>query len=226
MAEVEDKEKEKELRMRIVRRAAQELQPGMMVNLGVGIPTLIADALGYQSDIYLHSENGVLGFGPVPPGGNGDPDLVSAGKRPVSELMGACYFDSSLSFAMVRGGHLDVSVLGALQVDEEGTIANWMVPGGTQLGVGGAMDMVTGAKQVIVTTFLQDRGRAKLLQRCTLPISGYHKVSTVITEQAVFRFRNRKLYLSELWPGVTVEDIRRQVEARFEVDADLAEMTV
>lgn len=223
MTEVEDKVQK--LRLRIARRAARELKPGMMVNLGVGIPTLISDVLGYQSEVFLHSENGILGFGPVPAGGNGDPDLVSAGKRPVSELLGASFFDSSLSFAMVRGGHLDVSILGALQVDEEGTIANWMVPGASQLGVGGAMDMVTGAKQVIVTTFLQDRGRAKLLQTCTLPISGYYKVSTVITEQALFRYRNRKLFLCELWPGVTVDDVRRQVEARFEVDAELAVMT-
>lgn len=211
-------------RMVIARRAAQEIREGEVVNLGVGIPTLVADVIGDRKHVFFHSENGVLGFGPPPPKGEEDEDLVDAGKRPITEVMGTCYFDSATSFAMIRGGHVDCVIMGTLQVDQEGSIANWSVPGRPQLGVGGAMDLLAGAKRVIIATTIQTNdGQPKLLKKCTLPISAHHRADMVVTEKAVFTFRNREMYLIETAPGITVEDVRGMVEADFKVAEDFAE---
>jgi len=202
-------------KLRIARRAAMELRPGDVVNLGIGIPTLVADWVG--EDVYIHTENGLLGVGPAPAPDEVDPDLVNAGKQPVTERPGSAYFDSAQSFAMIRGGHVGVAVMGGLQVDEEGNLANWALPGQDVLGVGGAMDLACGARRVIVTMLHTTRaGEPKLVRRCTLPLTARRVVDTVITELAVFRFREGKLCLEEVLEGLSVDDIRRVTEARFE----------
>jgi 3-oxoacid CoA-transferase B subunit len=217
---------EQDIRLRIARRAAAAIRDGEVVNLGVGIPTLIADVIG-DRPVYLHSENGILGFGPPPPSGEEDEDLVDAGKRPVTEVPGMAYFDSALSFAMVRGGHLDCAVMGALQVDQEGAVANWTLPGGRQLGVGGAMDLLVGARRLIITMTLTDnQGRPKLVRRCSLPVTGHRVPDLVVTESAVFGFVNGRLTLLELDPQWSVEDLRQRVEAEFAVAPKLEPLAV
>ena len=205
----------------IAARAAQELYPGEVVNLGIGIPNLIPEHLGADTKIFLHTENGLLGVGPRPTEDELDPDLVDAAKRPITALPGASYFDSASSFAMIRGGHVDVAVLGALQVSERGDIANWAIPGKDVMGVGGAMDLVVGANRVVVTMIsTTPSGEAKLVRECTFPLTAREAVDVVVTEHAVFRFRDGSLALTELLGGATVEDVDRVTEASYIVDLE------
>jgi 3-oxoacid CoA-transferase B subunit len=207
-----------EIRARIAARAAQELRPGDVVNLGVGIPNLIPGFLARDAGIFIHTENGLLGVGPRPDPNELDPDLIDAAKQPITALPGAAYFDSAESFAMIRGGHVDVAVLGALQVSATGDIANWAVPGKDVLGVGGAMDLVAGAGRVIVTmTATNTGGEPKLVPECTLPLTGSGVADVVITELAVFRLRDGVLTLTDLLDGATLADIARVTAATYEV---------
>jgi 3-oxoacid CoA-transferase B subunit len=205
----------------IAARAARELAPGEIVNLGIGLPTMIPAYLGSDTEVFLHSENGILGVGPRPADDAIDADTVDAAKRPVTALAGASYFDSAQSFAMIRGGHVDVAVLGALQVSERGDIANWAVPGKDVLGVGGAMDLVVGARRVIVTmTATTTAGEAKVVDACTYPLTAAGVVDVVITEQAVFRLRDGRLTLTELLGDATLADVQTVTTARFVVALD------
>jgi len=197
-------------------RVAQELQDGDLVNLGIGLPTLIPDYLPEGVHISLQSENGFIGMGPLT--GEALPNLVNAGGKPCGMVAGTAFFDSAMSFALIRGGHVDVTVLGGLQVDEEGNLANWMVPGKMIPGMGGAMDLVTGAKNVIVAMEHTTKdGGAKILKRCDLPLTAAGKVKAIVTELAVFRFEGGKLVLVETAPGVSVDDVRARTEAQFTV---------
>jgi 3-oxoacid CoA-transferase B subunit len=212
-----------DVKARIAARAAEELRPGEVVNLGIGIPNLIPGFLDADAGIFVHTENGLLGVGPPPADDELDEDLIDAAKRPVTALPGAAYFDSAQSFAMIRGGHVDTAVLGALQVSERGDIANWAVPGKDVLGVGGAMDLVVGAKRVIVTmTATSSRGEPKIVERCTIPLTATEAVDVVVTELCVFRRRNGRLCLTELLDGATVDDVAAVTTARFAVDDALA----
>src|SRR5262249_4947530 len=200
----------------IAARAAQELRAGEVVNLGIGIPNLIPGHLGPDTEIYLHTENGLLGVGPRPDEAELDPDLVDAAKQPITALPGASYFDSASSFAMIRGGHVDVAVLGALQVSERGDIANWAIPGKDGMGVGGAMDLVVGARRVIVTmTSTTPAGERKLIRECTLPLTARAAADVVVTELGVFRLRDGSLVLTELLDGARLEDVERATEAEY-----------
>jgi 3-oxoacid CoA-transferase B subunit len=205
-----------DVKTRIAARAAQELRPGEVVNLGIGIPNLIPSFLGAGTQVFLHTENGLLGVGPRPGDGQLDPDLIDAAKQPITALPGASYFDSAMSFAMIRGGHVDVAVLGALQVSGTGDIANWAVPGKDVLGVGGAMDLVVGARRVIVTmTATSSTGDAKVVERCTYPLTAQGAVDVIVTELSVFRIQDGALVLSELVGDATVDDVRAVTAAPF-----------
>ncbi|MCB0032354.1 MAG: 3-oxoacid CoA-transferase subunit B, partial [Anaerolineales bacterium] len=207
-----------EARMRIVRRTLAELRPGDVVNLGVGIPTLVADLITPAHGLIMHTENGMLGVGPSPIAGGALEYPVNAGKIPVTALPGSSYFDSADSFAMIRGGHVDVAVMGGLQVDEQANLANWAVPGKPLLGVGGAMDLATGAKRLVVTMAHTNRdGSAKIVPACTLPLTAMGEVDLVITDLAVFRFIEGQLSLTELMPGVTLAEVQAKTAARFVV---------
>ncbi|MDR3300826.1 MAG: 3-oxoacid CoA-transferase subunit B [Candidatus Accumulibacter sp.] len=209
----------------IAARVAQEMKDGDVVNLGIGLPTMVPDFLPDDVHITLQSENGFLGMGPLK--GEPLPNLVNAGGKPCGIVPGAVFFDSAMSFCIIRGGHVDVTVLGGLQADQEGNLANWMVPGKMVPGMGGAMDLVTGAKNVIVAMEHATRdGGAKILKRCTLPLTAAGKVATIITELAVFRFIDGKLVLTETGPGVSVDDIRAKTEAEFTVCPDCREMVL
>lgn len=202
-------------RIKIAKRAAQELKEGEIVNLGVGIPTLIPDYLGGKK-VYLQSENGLLGMGPTPADEDIDMDLISASKKPVSMEVGASLFDSSDSFLMIRGGHVDTAVLGALQVDETGEVANWAVPGETILGVGGAMDLVAGAKRMIIASLhLSKDGSPKIVKKLSFPSSGVRKADMIVTEHAVFKFIDGRMYLAEILSDVSVEALREMTDADF-----------
>ena len=207
-----------DVRTRIAGRAAKELRAGDVVNLGVGIPNLIPAFLGPQTAVFVHTENGLLGVGPRPSPGEIDPDLIDAAKQPVTALPGAAYFDSAESFAMIRGGHVDVAVLGALQVSAHGDVANWAVPGKDVLGVGGAMDLVVGARTVIVTmTATSSMSEPKLVRECTLPLTARGAADVVITELSVFRFRDGALTLTELLGRATLDDVARVTAAPYVV---------
>ncbi|MCB0844469.1 MAG: 3-oxoacid CoA-transferase subunit B [Bacteroidetes bacterium] len=206
-----------EARMAIAKRVLKELKPGHIVNLGIGIPTLVADLIGPEDGIILHTENGMLGVGPEPEDGSGAlVNPVNAGKIPVTALPGASYFDSSTSFGMIRGQHVDVAVMGGLQVDRVGNLANWAVPGKPLLGVGGAMDLASGAKRLIITMqHLNNNGSSKIVEVCNLPITARKAVDMIITDLAVFEVNDDQLILTELMPGVTLEQVRNGTEASF-----------
>ena len=205
-----------EAKHRIAERAARELRRGEVVNLGIGIPNLIPEFLTGDAGVFFHTENGLLGVGPRPADDDLDPDLIDAAKRPVTALPGAAYFDSASSFAMIRGGHVDVAVLGALQVSAAGDIANWAVPGAAVLGVGGAMDLVVGARRVIVTMIAtSSAGEPKLVEECSYPLTARQAVDVIVTEQAVFRVVGGRLVLTELLAGATVEEVAAVTAASF-----------
>ncbi|MFC2954004.1 3-oxoacid CoA-transferase subunit B [Marinicaulis aureus] len=206
-------------RNQMAERAAKELEDGFYVNLGIGIPTLVANYIPDGVDVTLQSENGMLGMGPFPYDDEVDPDLINAGKQTITELRRTSYFSSADSFAMIRGGHIDLSILGAMEVSEKGDLANWMIPGKMVKGMGGAMDLVAGVKRVVVVMdHASKAGDPKLLHECSLPLTGQQVVDMVITNLGVFEIeRGKGMKLTELAPGVTIDDVKAQTEADFEI---------
>jgi acetate CoA/acetoacetate CoA-transferase beta subunit len=208
----------------IARRIARELKPGMLVNLGIGIPTLVANHVPKGMHVFFQSENGLIGTGAPPEEGMAHPTLTDAGGRPVTALPGACTFDSAMSFGLIRGGHLDLTVLGGLQVDQEGHLANWVIPGKMVPGMGGAMDLVTGAKRVIVAMQHTAKGAAKIMKKCTLPVTSLRPVDLVVTELAVIAFQDGRAMLRETAPGISTAQVIAATEAELAVPKTVPEM--
>jgi acetate CoA/acetoacetate CoA-transferase beta subunit len=210
----------------IAKRIASELRPGMLVNLGIGIPTLVANFIPQGMNVFFQSENGLIGTGPIPEEGMAHPTLTDAGGRPVSALPGACTFDSAMSFGLIRGGHLDVTVLGGLQVDAQGRLANWMIPGKMVPGMGGAMDLVSGAKRVVVAMQHTAKGKPKIVKKCSLPLTSTRPVDLVVTELAVIAFPGGRATLLETAPGVSPEDVVSNTEAELAVSDHVPQMAL
>ncbi len=207
---------------RIAQRIAEELKDGYYVNLGIGIPTLVANYIPQGMSVVLHSENGMLGMGPFPFEGEEDPDLINAGKQTITEIPGTCYFDSAESFAMVRGGHIDLTVIGAMEVDEVGNLANWMIPGKKVKGMGGAMDLVAGSKRIVIAMQHTARdGSPKILKRCALPLTGERVVHRIVTDMAVIDVTDKGLVLQEVLNGHTVEAVIEATEAHLTIADNL-----
>ena len=209
----------------IARRVAGHLEPGDVINLGIGLPTLVADYVPEGVKVFLHTENGMVGAGPTPEPEKVDPELINAGKLPVTEDIGAAYFSSSESFAMIRGGHVSIAVLGVLQVDQMGRIANWAIPGKPILGVGGAMDLLVGAKTVIVaTTHLTRKGEPKIVEECSFPLTGARPANLIVTEHATFSVDEDGLVLEEIAPGLSPADVQAATEAKLHISPNLKVM--
>jgi acetate CoA/acetoacetate CoA-transferase beta subunit len=210
----------------IARRIARELRSGMLVNLGIGIPTLVANYVPPDVSVFFQSENGLIGTGPIPDDGMEHPALTDAGGTPVSALPGACTFDSAMSFGLIRGGHLDMTVLGGLQVDAQGRLANWMIPGKMVPGMGGAMDLVTGAKRVVVAMQHTAKGKPKIVRKCSLPLTSVRPVDLVVTEMAVIGFPDGHATLLETAPGISVEQVIEATEAPLLTRGRIPEMAL
>jgi acetate CoA/acetoacetate CoA-transferase beta subunit len=208
----------------IAKRVARELRSGMLVNLGIGIPTLVANYIPSDVKVFFQSENGLIGTGPIPEEGMAHPMLTDAGGKPVTALPGACTFDSATSFGLIRGGHVDVTVLGALQVDAKGQLANWMIPGKMVPGMGGAMDLVTGAKRVIIAMQHTAKGKPKIVKKCGLPLTSVRPIDLLVTELAVIAFPAGRATLMETGPGVTTEQVVSATEAELILPAKIPEM--
>ncbi|MEG2289145.1 MAG: 3-oxoacid CoA-transferase subunit B [Clostridium sp.] len=208
----------------IAKRVAKEFNDGDVVNLGIGLPTLVANYIPEGIDVTLQSENGFIGIGAAPAAGEEEKDLVNAGGLPVTVIPGAAFFDSSMSFSIIRGGHVDATVLGALEVDAEGNLANWMIPGKKVPGMGGAMDLVVGAKKVIVAMEHTAKGNHKILEKCTLPLTAAHQVNLIITEMAVLEVTKEGLVLRELGPESSVEDVKNATSAKLIIPTDIKTM--
>ncbi|MEH7747540.1 3-oxoacid CoA-transferase subunit B [Neobacillus drentensis] len=210
-----------DVRQKIIKRAVQEIQDGMNVNLGIGIPTLLANEIPAEYSVLLQSENGLLGIGPYPDEEHVDPDLINAGKETVTAVNGASYFDSAESFAMIRGGHIDLAILGGMEVSESGDLANWMIPGKMVKGMGGAMDLVNGAKRIVVIMeHVNKYGESKIKEECTLPLTGKGGVHRLITELAVFDFTPEGMVLVETQEGVTIEEVKGKTDANFTISPE------
>lgn len=206
---------------RIARRVAREIAPGMLVNLGIGLPSLVAGFVPADAGVFFQSENGVIGLGARPPEGMEEPDLTDAGGGFVTAVPGAAAIDSAMSFGLIRGGHIDVTVLGGLQVNERGLLANWMIPGAMVPGMGGAMDLASGARKVIVAMQHMANGKSKIVRKCDLPLTSTRQIDLLVTDLAVFEVAGSGLILTETAPDVTVEEVQAATEARFEVCSDL-----
>jgi acetate CoA/acetoacetate CoA-transferase beta subunit len=210
----------------IARRVALELRSGDLVNLGIGIPSLVANYVPPGLNVFFQSENGLIGTGPVPDHGMEEPMLTDAGGRPIGALPGACTFDSAMSFGLIRGGHVNITVLGALQVDADGHLANWMIPGKMVPGMGGAMDLVSGAERVIIAMQHAAKGKSKIVQKCTLPLTSARRIDLVVTDLAVIGFQGSRMTLLETAPGVSVAEVMAATEAELSVPDNVPEMKV